>query len=153
MPPLKIVYYISGHGYGHAVRSIQIIQELIELGCAVVIKTTTPAFLFKEGLSRPVQVIAEGFDLGLHQIDNVRFDLEKTKEGVKKILNSAEQLIRKEQKYLLDQGCSGIVCDIPFIPLAAAGRSGLPSIGVSNFSWDWIYSFYGKRRPGMGFPG
>ncbi len=113
----------------------------------VIVKTTTPVFLFKEGLSRPVQIIAEGFDVGLHQIDNIRFDLEKTKEGVKKILNSAEELIRKEQKYLLDQGCSGIVCDIPFIPLAAAGRSGLPSIGISNFSWDWIYSSYGKGDP------
>ena len=51
MPSPKIVYYISGHGYGHAVRSIQIIQELLELSCAVIIKTTTPAFLFKEGLS------------------------------------------------------------------------------------------------------
>ena len=147
MPSPKIVYYISGHGYGHAVRSIQIIQELLELSCAVIIKTTTPAFLFKEGLSRPVQIIAEGFDVGLHQIDNIRFDLEKTKEDVKKILNSAEELIRKEQKYLIDQGCSGIVCDIPFIPLAAAGRAGLPSIGISNFSWDWIYSFYGKGDP------
>jgi hypothetical protein len=147
MPPLKIVYYISGHGYGHAVRSIQVIQELIELGCEVIAKTTAPAFLFKEKLLRPVQVLAEGFDVGLHQVDNVRFDLKKTKEGVRKILNLAEQLIQNEQKYLLDQGCSGIVSDIPFIPLAAAGRSGLPSIGISNFSWDWIYSFYGKEDP------
>jgi hypothetical protein len=72
MPSLRIVYYISGNGYGHAVRSLQIIQELLELGVAVIIKTTTPAFLFKEGLSRPTPVIAEGFDVGLHQIDNIR---------------------------------------------------------------------------------
>jgi hypothetical protein len=147
MPDIKIIYYISGHGYGHAVRSIQIIQELLDLGCAVIIKTTTPAFLFKEGISRPVPVIAEGFDLGLYQIDNIHFDLEKTKEGVKKILTSAEELIEREQIYFLEQGISGIICDIPFIPLAAGGRSGLPSIGIGNFSWDWIYSFYGKRDP------
>ena len=147
MPPLRIVYYISGHGYGHAVRSLQIIQELLELGVAVIIKTTTPAFLFKEGLSRPTPVIAEGFDVGLHQIDNIRFDLEKTKESVIALLAMAEGLVGKERNFFSDQGISGIVSDIPFIPLAAAGRSGLPSIGISNFSWDWIYSYYSKRDP------
>ena len=147
MPLPKIVYYISGHGYGHAVRSIQIINELLGLGCNVIIKTITPAFLFKEGLSRPVEIMPESFDVGLDQIDNVRFDLQKTKESVKKLLASAEELIWKEQKFLSTRGISGIVCDIPFIPLAAAERMGLPSVGISNFSWDWIYSFYGQRDP------
>jgi hypothetical protein len=147
MPSLKIIYYISGHGYGHAVRSLQIIQELQELDVFVIIKTTTPPFLFKEGLSRPTPVIAEGFDVGLHQIDNIRFDLEKTKESVIALLALAEELIGKEQHFFSRQGVSGIVSDIPFIPLAAAGRSGLPSIGLSNFSWDWIYSFYSQKAP------
>jgi hypothetical protein len=147
MPPCKIVYYISGHGFGHAVRSIQIINELLGRGCQVCIKTTAPAFLFKDGLSHSLDVVPEGFDVGLWQLDNIRFDLKKTKEKVKKLLRSAEGLIEKEQRFLLDQGISGIVCDIPFIPLAAAERIGLPAIGISNFSWDWIYSFYGKRDP------
>ncbi|MBA4392583.1 MAG: hypothetical protein C0407_03425 [Desulfobacca sp.] len=147
MPPNKLVYYISDHGFGHAVRAIQIINELLGLGCEVCIKTTAPAFLFKEGLARQVEIVPEGFDVGLYQLDNIRFDLEKTKENVKRLLSSAEVLIEKEQNYLLDQGASGIICDIPFIPLAAAERIGLPAIGVSNFSWDWIYSYFGNKDP------
>lgn len=147
MSSLRIIYYISGHGYGHTVRSVQIIKELLGLGVVVIIKTTAPAFLFKEVLSRSVPVLAEGFDVGLHQIDNVRFDLEKTKEKLEALLARAEDLVRKERHFFSEQEISGIVSDIPFIPLAAAGRSGLPSIAVSNFSWDWIYSFYSKKNP------
>lgn len=143
----KIVYYISGHGYGHAVRSIQIINEMLALGCDVAIKTHAPAFLFKEGLSRPVEILAESFDIGLHQLDNIRFDLERTKKSVMELLCSAEEAIQEEQRFLIDRQVSGVVCDIPFIPLAAAGRLGVPAIGVSNFSWDWIYAGYGKRDP------
>ena len=143
----KIVYYISGHGYGHTVRSIEIINELRDLGCEIIIKTSAPAFLFNEGLSRPAKLISEDFDVGLHQIDNIRFDLEKTKERVKRILASADGMVQKEAKFLSDQHISGIVCDIPFLPFAAAGRLGLPAVGVSNFSWDWIYAHYGKRDP------
>ncbi len=147
MPDLKIAYYISGHGYGHTVRSLQIIKELLELDVAIIIKTTTPTFLFKEVLSRSVPVLAEGFDVGLRQIDNIRFDLEKTKENLKALLARAEDLVGKERHFFSNQEISGIVSDIPFIPLAAAGRSGLPSIAVSNFSWDWIYSFYSNEDP------
>jgi hypothetical protein len=147
VPALRIAYYISGHGYGHAVRSIQIIQELLDLGAAVIVKTTTPIFLFKEGLSRPVWVLAEEFDVGLHQIDNIRFDLGKTKGQVSALLASAEDRIRKELLFLTDRRINGVVSDIPFIPLAAGGRSGLPAIGIGNFSWDWIYSFYAKSDP------
>ena len=118
MPSLRIVYYISGHGYGHAVRSIQIIQELLELGCTVIIKTTTPAFLFKEGLSRPAPVMAEGFDVGLHQIDNIRFDLEKTKESVIALLASAEDLVGKEQNFFIRPGDFRDCLRYPFYPLS-----------------------------------
>ncbi len=94
-----------------------------------------------------MKMISEDFDVGLYQLDNIRFDLEKTKERVKKLLASADGMVQKEEKFLSDQRISGIVCDIPFIPFAAAGRLGLPAIGVSNFSWDWIYAHYGKRDP------
>jgi hypothetical protein len=143
----KVVYYISGHGFGHAVRSIQVINELLDLGCEPIIKTGAPAFLFKEGLSRSVKIILETFDVGLYQLDNIRFDLAKTKERVKKILASADGMVQKEKQFLSDQRISGIICDIPFIPFAAAGQLRLPSVGVSNFSWDWIYGHYGKKDP------
>lgn len=143
----KILYYISGHGYGHAVRSIQVINALTALGCRVVIKTIAPAFLFTEGLSKPLERLTEGFDAGLHQIDNLRFDIDKTKEKIKKILASAPRLIEKEQNFLVEEDISGVVCDIPFIPLAAAAGLKVPAIGIGNFSWDWIYAYYGKEDP------
>ncbi len=141
----KVAYYISGHGFGHAVRSIQIINELLDLGCEPIIKTGAPAFLFKEGLSRSVKIVFETFDVGLCQLDNIRFDLAKTKERVQKVLASANAVIQKEKQFLSDHRISGIICDIPFIPFAAANQLKLPSVGVSNFSWDWIYEYYGKK--------
>lgn len=147
MPLPKIVYYISGHGYGHTVRSLQVINELTGLGCEVIIKTIAPVFLFKEGLLRPVEIIPEVFDLGLYQLDNIRFDLKKTKEIIIKLLASVEISVQKEVRFLSDRHISGVVCDIPFIPFEAAGRLGLPTVGVSNFSWDWIYGHYGKTDP------
>jgi hypothetical protein len=147
MPAQKIIYYISGHGYGHAVRSLEVINVLGRLGCRLWIKTAVPVFLLKERLSHPVTIRAEALDVGLHQVDNLRFDLGRTKAQVKKFLDTAPQWIEKERRFLIEEGFSGLVCDIPFIPFAAAEQAGLPSIGIGNFSWDWIYAYYGERDP------
>jgi hypothetical protein len=143
----KLLYYISSHGYGHAVRSLEVINSLCSLGCRLWIKTAVPAFLFKERLSYPVEIREEKLDVGLHQIDNLRFDLSITKTRVKELLDSAPQWIAREAAFLKNENFSGVICDIPFIPFAAAEKAGVPAVGISNFSWDWIYSFYANRDP------
>jgi len=40
-----------------------------------------------------------------------------------------------------------VFCDIPFLPFGAAARCKLPSIGMGNFTWDWIYYYYKERHP------
>ena len=37
-----------------------------------------------------------------------------------------------------------VVGDIPPLAFAAAHRAGVPSIVIGNFTWDWIYSVYGR---------
>jgi hypothetical protein len=143
----KLLYYISGHGYGHAVRSLEVINTLCSLGCRLWIKTAVPVFLLKERLSYPVKVKKDNLDVGLHQIDNLRFDLSATKARVKELLDSAPQWITEEVALLKDENFSGVICDIPFIPFAAAEKAGLPAVGISNFSWDWIYASFGNRDP------
>jgi hypothetical protein len=143
----KIIYYISGHGYGHAVRSLEVINVLGRLGCRLWIKTAVPLFLLKERLTCEATIRNEVLDAGLHQVDNLRFDLTRTKGQVKKILETAPRWVEQESRFLIEEGFSGVVCDIPFIPFEAAERAGLPSIGIGNFSWDWVYAYYGERDP------
>ena len=35
-----------------------------------------------------------------------------------------------------------VVGDIPPLAFEAAGRAGIPSIALGNFTWDWIYAAY-----------
>jgi hypothetical protein len=45
---LNIAFYISGHGFGHASRSIELIRALLERqpGLRVVVSTPAPQWLF-----------------------------------------------------------------------------------------------------------
>ena len=40
-----------------------------------------------------------------------------------------------------------VVSDIPPLAIGAAAAAGIPAVGVSNFSWDWILAGYADREP------
>ena len=46
---MLIVFYISGHGFGHAVRSVELIKALVAArpDARIVVKTSAPAWLFE----------------------------------------------------------------------------------------------------------
>jgi len=47
-------------------------------------------------------------------------------------------------------GARLVVADIPPLAFAAADRAGVPAIGISNFTWDWIYEDYDARTAAPG---
>lgn len=44
--PLSIAYYCTGHGLGHATRSIEVCKHLVERGHTVTVVTGAPARVF-----------------------------------------------------------------------------------------------------------
>jgi predicted glycosyltransferase len=44
--PLSIAYYCTGHGLGHATRSIEVCKHLVERGHTVTVITGAPARVF-----------------------------------------------------------------------------------------------------------
>jgi L-arabinokinase len=40
-----------------------------------------------------------------------------------------------------------VVGDVPPLAFLAARAAGLPSVGMTNFSWDWIYASYVAEQP------
>ena len=51
-----------------------------------------------------------------------------------------------ETRSLRELGAGLIVGDIPPLAFAVSASSGIPSIGLGNFTWDWIYADYPRVR-------
>ena len=51
-----------------------------------------------------------------------------------------------ETRVLRELGAGLIVGDIPPLAFAVGGAAGIPSIGLGNFTWDWIYADYPRVR-------
>ena len=141
-PPLpSLVYFIDGHGFGHATRSLAILREIRQL-CPeqpLLVRTSAPSFLFREGHFR---VLAGDVGSGMVQADPLTLDVPGSVAAALQFHARLPQLLEEEVARLAVHGVGLIAGDIPMLAFQVARRLGVPSIALGNFSWDWIYEPY-----------
>jgi len=139
-----VVFYISGHGFGHASRDIELIRELRARrpDARVLVRTSVPGWLFAPVAGAAVDIQALDTDTGLVQIDSLHFDEEETARQAARFYAGFAHRIAIEAELIRGVRADLVVGDIPPLACAAAERAGVPSIALANFTWDWIYSIY-----------
>ncbi len=145
-----LAYYVTAHGYGHGVRSCDILRALIERrpDLPIVVTTELPEAFIRNRVDGPgLRIRRAAFDVGMVQLDSIRVDVEATLRRVEALHRDHDARVQREAEALRGMGVAAVVADIPGIPIAAAHALGLPALAVSNFSWDWIYSAFADRDP------
>ena len=147
----RIAYYITAHGYGHGVRSTDILNALYAESPSVeifVVSELPEWFLNSRLKFKPQGIRPKAFDVGMVQLDSVNVDLEATAERLEGLLKQWDGLVTQERAWLEESSIDVVVADIPGVPLEAAYELDLPCYAVGNFSWDWIYEeFVGEGYP------
>jgi L-arabinokinase len=146
-----VVFLISGHGFGHASRQVEVINALVALqpslgglpgegrvGPIVVATTADPALLART-IRGPYHLIPISSDPGIVQRDSVTHDDDASALAAARFYDSFDARV-EEACRALDRVEPGlIVGDIPPLAFAVADRLGVRSIAIANFTWDWIY--------------
>jgi L-arabinokinase len=140
----SILYYISGHGYGHAVRSSQVIEALKKAApnLDIHVRTVAPRWLFP-----PVVYLHGAIDVGMIQNDSLSMDVAATLKACQQLQQNAAKIIADELAYATRNKVSLVVGDIPPLCFEIAARAKLPSIAITNFTWDFIYRAYVEQYP------
>jgi UDP:flavonoid glycosyltransferase YjiC (YdhE family) len=141
---MLIVFYISGHGFGHASRQIELIREI----CAqrpdarVIVRTSVPRWLFAPVATAAVEVQALETDTGVVQLDSLSLDEEQTARNAARFFADFDRRVAVEAELIRGVRADLVVGDIPPLACAAAERAGVHSLAIGNFTWDWIYGAY-----------
>jgi len=137
---MAIVFYISGHGFGHASRDVEIINRLATAQQAPIVLRTS---VNRDLLQRTVRVpydLREGIcDTGIVQSNSITHDDPATVAAALDFYASFDERVAAEVAALSDLDVRLVVGDIPPLAFATAAALGVPSIAVGNFTWDWIY--------------
>jgi UDP:flavonoid glycosyltransferase YjiC (YdhE family) len=140
-PSYRIVFYVSGHGFGHASRSLEVIRALNRMrpDVGITVKTAAAPRLFA---AAPIQYIEFQADTGMVQLDSLHLDVGASIRNAAAFHAALAYKAQTEARALTESGIQLVVGDIPPLAFAAAGIAGLPSVGLGNFTWDWIYAGY-----------
>lgn len=146
-----LVAYASGHGFGHLTRLAEVLRAVRarqpELPIAVV--GAVPEWLVRRSVPGDVELRAVACDVGLAQRDALAIDEEATAARCREFEATWEARVRAESEFLRSRRARLVLCDIPALPFAAAARAGVRSVGLGNFSWDWIYGHLAGRVPSL----
>jgi L-arabinokinase len=145
-----LVYYITAHGYGHGVRSCDILRAFHRLYPQTPITVVTdlsPSFIRNRLPDVPLTIRSGVFDVGMVQLDSVRVDVPATLIEAINLLKMRPQRIEQEAQFLTSHPVGLVACDIPALPIEAARRVGIPAVGIGNFTWNWIYEPFAEQDP------
>src|SRR4051812_26571138 len=136
-----IAYYITGHGFGHARRSVEVTRHLIALRpeLRVYFRTTANPAIFEELDKTNIQLARVELDPGAIEKDLFTIDQAATVGAVRQAIAGRDELIEKEIPFLRENKIQLILCDIPFLAADIAAAAEIPIVGITNFTWDWIY--------------
>jgi hypothetical protein len=143
-----IVFYVSGHGFGHASRSIEVINAILAKRpeTRIGVRTAAPRWLFDLTVKGKVAFSTLECDTGVVQLDALALD---EADSIRRAAAFHTELVTRaasETRVLRELGAGLIVGDIPPLAFAVGGSAGIPSVAIGNFTWDWIYADYPRVR-------
>lgn len=145
---MTFAFYVSGHGFGHASRQVEVMNALGKArpGSRIVVRTAASPDLLGRTLRVPCEVWPGPCDPGIAQRTSVEHDARRTLDEVLAFYDSWESRVTEEADRLAPERPAVVIGDIPPLAFAVAARLGVPSVAIANFTWDWIYD----TQPGFG---
>lgn len=143
--------YVTGHGFGHATRLVEALREVRARAPALPITFTgtVPGWLVERAVAPPLALRAIATDAGLAQRDALAIDEPGSAAACAAFDAGWDARVEAEAGFLRASGARLVLADIPALPFAAAARAGVPAVGLTNFSWDWIYRHLSARQPAL----
>ena len=145
---MTVAFFISGHGFGHASRQVEVVNALLGDGASaidIVLRTSADPSLFARTIRGPYRLLAGPCDPGVIQRDSITHDDEASVAAARAFYRDFDRHVEAEARRLAGLGVDLIVGDIPPLAFAVASALGVPSLAIANFTWDWIY----ETMPGL----
>lgn len=149
MPPKHLTVYITGHGYGHATRTVEVLAEVRRRlpGLRLSIRTTVAPEILRRRFAESFEYARVALDVGAAERNTLDVDEGRTLAAWQSLWARREEILAREVDFLRREGADAVLFDIPPLAAEAAARAGIPSIACSSFSWDEIYKPYAVARP------
>ncbi|XP_017645683.1 L-arabinokinase-like [Gossypium arboreum] len=141
---LIFAYYVTGHGFGHATRVVEVVRNLIAAGHDVHVVTGAPDFVYTSEIQSPRLFLRKlVLDCGAVQADALTVDrLASLQKYSETAVRPRDSILATEVEWLHSIKADLVVSDVVPVACRTAAEAGIRSVCVTNFSWDFIYAEY-----------
>lgn len=147
---MRILYYVSGHGFGHISRSYEVIRLLLEDPRIDRVTVSSARIDFIREDHPKLQKRRILMDVGVYQNDSISLDVDKTRYALEEFENSKARLLESEAQFARAENFDLIVSDSASLPFVLGVELRIPAIFLGNFTWDFIYKNFEKYHPYFG---
>jgi L-arabinokinase len=139
-----LIAYVSGHGFGHASRTIEVLNAIADRApdVRILVRTEASHWLFRTTARPGISLASAACDTGAVQIDSLRLDEVETIRQADRFMAGFDRRVAAEAAVLNEAGASLVIADAPPLGIAAGRAAGCPTVLFGNFTWDWIYAAY-----------
>ena len=140
MTDLTVHFAITSHGLGHLTRSLAVMEALASIrpSCRIHASTTIASPWIREQVGFPLTWRRQDYEPGALQRNCFEVDVPATLAAYREFERQWQERLEREYEFLRANAIDAVVSDISALAVGAAGELGLPAVGVSNFTWDWI---------------
>jgi L-arabinokinase len=145
---MTVIAYVSGHGFGHSAREVEILRRL-PAEIPLVVKSAAPEWFWRQEVLRPFEFVSDSYDVGCVQMSSLEVDVAATLAAWQAVDARNRARFHDEVADLRQRGARAVLTDVGPFPLAVAHALGIPGLCVANFTWADIYAEYIPKEPGF----
>ncbi len=148
---MRLLAAISHHGLGHLAQAGPVLKALhaIQPNIDLTIWSKLSNAALRTRIPFPFQHREEAADEGLAMIDAVNVDTAKSLAAYLDFHRDWKRRLDREAAWLKANHFQGVFSDVAYLPLAAAGRAGIPGVAMCSLNWRDIAGAYLSEHRGM----
>jgi L-arabinokinase len=147
-----IAVYVSGHGYGHATRTAEVLRAVRKKapGVSMAVVTSGPESLYRETVPGAFAFRTIECDVGLAQKNALVIDEEATARRCRAFALGHEARVAEEALWLRASGARLVLGDVPPLAFEARRRREILFRGAGELLVGLGYRHLARRRAGLG---
>ncbi len=158
---MELAVYITGHGYGHLTRTLEVVRRMyalhdsgesgvdslsVHVRAPYALEDIIDAIGREPDSHEPVRL-----DIGIVQQDALRIHVPATIAWLEHYFGDrGDRAVEEEADWLARNDIDLALVDIPPRAFDACRLAGVPAVGLANFGWDWIWRELGSQDSRFG---
>lgn len=142
---------LSGHGFGHLAMTAPVLNALRRRlpALRLSIQCPLPRTVLQARIEGGFELIPEATDFGMHMASALEVRIDESLEAYRAFHRDWETRLVRQSGILEQRAPDAVFANIPYLPLAAAARLGIPAMALSSLNWADVLRAYARDVPDL----